>query len=161
MEGSVLISVNGMSAVTMSGPLVMKFIDELPRQEEVEVVLWKFPRADFKVNVLALSSPLRKDKTSETTDTKHAATWKQTSIILSDGTVNCVIGYDDNNDNDVLFHLKLSTCQWKWVHNKEGMGALDLALELKDSSTHILISHSHLKQFLTIRYSLTHLHSLT
>ena len=38
-------------------------------------------------------------------------------MLLSDGTVNCVIGYDDNNDNDVLFHLKLSTCQWKWVHN--------------------------------------------
>ncbi len=147
VEGSVLISVNGLSAVTMSGPLIMKFIDELPRQEEVEVVLWKFPRADFKVNVLAISAPLRK---ADASDNKLATTWKQTSIILSDGTVNCVIGYDDNNDNDVLFHLKLSACQWRWVHNKDGMGALDLALELKDSATHILISHSHLKQFLTI-----------
>ena len=147
VEGSVLISVNGLSAVTMSGPLIMKFIDELPRQEEVEVVLWKFPRADFKVNVLAISAPLRK---ADATENKQATTWKQTSIILSDGTVNCVIGYDDNNDNDVLFHLKLSACQWRWVHNKDGMGALDLALELKDSATHILISHSHLKQFLTI-----------
>lgn len=54
IEGSVIVSVNGISAMSMSASTVLKFIADLPRQMLVDVVLWRFPRAQFRCSFMEL-----------------------------------------------------------------------------------------------------------
>lgn len=54
-EGSVLLSVNGLSAVSTAASTVLKFIADFPKQMLGELTLWKFPRMEFQVDIVKLA----------------------------------------------------------------------------------------------------------
>lgn len=55
-EGSVLLSVNGLSTVSTPASTILKFIADFPRQMLGELTLWKFPRMEFRVDVVMLAA---------------------------------------------------------------------------------------------------------
>ena len=57
-EGSVLLSVNGLSTVSTAASTILKFIADFPRQMIGELTLWKFPRMEFQVDIVRLAEPI-------------------------------------------------------------------------------------------------------
>lgn len=56
-EGSVLLSVNGVNALSTPASTVLKFIADFPRQMKGELTVWKFPRMEFHVQFVKLTPP--------------------------------------------------------------------------------------------------------
>jgi hypothetical protein len=56
-EGSVLLSANGVNALTTPASTVLKFIADFPRQMKGELTVLKFPRMEFHVQMVKLTPP--------------------------------------------------------------------------------------------------------
>lgn len=59
VEGSVLLSINGLSAIQLPGKTVMKFVSEVPKQMTTDVAVIKFPRAEYVVEAVEIEDALR------------------------------------------------------------------------------------------------------
>lgn len=66
-EGSVLLSVNGLSTVSTPASTILKFIADFPRQMLGELTLWKFPRMEFRVDVVMLAAASASGETPKKT----------------------------------------------------------------------------------------------
>jgi hypothetical protein len=56
-EGSILLSANGVNALTTPPSTVLKFIADFPRQMKGELTVLKFPRMEFHVQMVKLTPP--------------------------------------------------------------------------------------------------------
>ncbi len=95
-EGSVVLSVNGLSAATVTATTMLKFIADFPRQMCADVVVWRFPRSEFHVDSLFVEvaaadtnsdyTPLGGTSSGRHTDSLQATTEKLASMFrLSTG----------------------------------------------------------------------------
>ena len=66
-EGSVLLSVNGLSTVSTPASTILKFIADFPRQMLGELTLWKFPRMEFRIDVAMLAASSASNDTPKKT----------------------------------------------------------------------------------------------
>ncbi len=58
-EGSILLSVNGLSAIQLPGKTILKFISDMPKHMQVDMVLLKFPRTEFVLDGIEIEDVLR------------------------------------------------------------------------------------------------------
>jgi hypothetical protein len=171
-EGSVLISINGFSTRTSltesQGHSTMKMINELPLRLPVVIVMWQSPKSQFSVNMFGISPNLLATKTASTktqddevvymnnplllspAKDEHSSEWQPSSLNIFDGILICKT--KDDSQDILLYEIKLANCQWRFVHTNHSSDdcALDLGLELRDSTSHIIITHKNLQQLLRI-----------
>ena len=57
-EGSVVLSVSGVSALSVSGNTVLKFIADLPRAMTADLTLMRFPHVEFSAHILEVAMPV-------------------------------------------------------------------------------------------------------
>lgn len=233
-EGSVLLSVNNLSAVTVPAQEVLKYIADLPRHLSADFVFWKFSRSRFQVRAVVKSksllasastqftaagepaavsplrfgggssgggasamlspsspspmwmmaehertqaiaqqdrrdykSPLQSQKYAQghlhalsrgsspdrhqsigvTTDTTDPANWTVTTLEISNGTASLNIG-------GKMYSFELAQTRLEVVFNDASGGVLDLALDLSDPLSRIVVAHSDLKQFILMTETL-------
>jgi hypothetical protein len=54
-EGSVLVSVNGLSVGTVSPKVLLKFLCDFPDHMTAQIDFWRFPRSEYRVHCLVIS----------------------------------------------------------------------------------------------------------
>ena len=54
-EGSVLLSINGLSTLTTPASTILKFMQDMPRNMIADLTIWKFPRKEFQVKMVKLN----------------------------------------------------------------------------------------------------------
>jgi hypothetical protein len=82
-EGSVLLSANGVNALTTPASTVLKFIADFPRQMKGELTVLKFPRMEFHVQMVKLTPPA---SDNEGDAKKSDATLLKPSLLAEEGS---------------------------------------------------------------------------
>jgi hypothetical protein len=111
-EGSVLLSVNGLSTVSTPASTILKFIADFPRQMMGEITMWKFPRMEFNVNVVKLTASASDHepttKVEPVRSTEEAAVVEEARPLDSKGKLNKVIIQKRNSILKISSGLEMS-----------------------------------------------------
>lgn len=146
VPGSVVISLNNVSASSVGPSNFFKLLDEVPSESKHLLAAWKFPRSEYGVEARVSDINERNENNSADliapTGVDNAGVWVECSLLITSNTIIVKSKRFAVNAEDrtvVMLKMQLSKVKLRLVSSAtsslktRGIGALGLCLELKET----------------------------
>jgi hypothetical protein len=156
-DGSVVVSVNRISAIAMPGRSLLQMLADIPRHMNVEMWVWEFPKEVFICQCLRLDdagfankSTEDSNKTTENTESKELSKWKYNcKVVLNNGKLS-VSNKDDSSINHTFLIAETQLRLVETASDEHAENAGDIAIEIRDNHAYFAIGCSSLKNTLLL-----------